>query len=216
MTKYYAKDNQISTSPLDGGIKITQAQYQSAIEALSNGQNIVLRSEKLRILSNQMIDIYNAELQVQQIAENDDIPEGWTATPPAAFEKLVNGQWVTDQDALRAAKVTLLADVRWGHETSGVELDGVKFWTTRDSIPQWARMVEKAKADPGFIVPAYKAMDGYVADLTAAQILAADAAGEAHITKCFMAEMLVINMIDGLDLADVGEAFTTAYNGVEL
>lgn len=216
MDKYYAKENQISTKPLEGGIEISASDYGAAIEALSNGQEVVIRSEGLRILSSTTIDIYNADREIRQIADNDDIPDGWTATPPQDFEVLINGQWEIDTDAVQSAKIEKLASVRWSHETAGIDVESVRFWTTRDSIPQWSRMLEKAKADPDFIVPAYKAMSGYVANLTAAQILAADAAGEAHIMKCFVAEMHVLAVIDGLDLADIEEAFLTAYNGVEL
>jgi hypothetical protein len=215
--KYYAAEGKISQKPLNNGIEITPEQYQNALEAMSEGLKIAIRSETLRILSQDTIIIYKHDKsETREIPDNDDIPDGWTANAPGQFDQWVNGAWQVNQDLLTEAKTAKVAALRWAHETGGVEVDGVRFWTTRDSIPQWSRMLEKAKADPDFIVPAYKAMSGYVANLTATQILAADAAGEVHITKCFVAEMQVLDVIDDWDLDDIGEAFLTAYNGVEL
>lgn len=115
-----------------------------------------------------------------------------------------------------ARKVERLADVRYIHEIGGVEVEGIRFWTTRDSIPAWQRMVEAAKANPDYIVPAYKAMSGFVANLTAAQILAADVIGQNHITKCYAAEFLTLAEIDTIELADIEAEFMNIYAAVEL
>lgn len=113
-------------------------------------------------------------------------------------------------------KTEMLASVRYEHEVSGIEVEGVRFWTSRDSRAAWLKILGKAEADGNFIQPVYKAMNGYFTNLPAAQIIEADQEGEDHINKCYLAELAVLGDIENVELADIEEAFLTAYDGITL
>ena len=106
--KYYAKEDKLSTSPLDGGIEITEAAYLAAIEHKRTGVAVV-RAEGLRLLSNNMITIWNESRETQKIPDNEDVPEGWTTAAPKRFDELVDGVWV-ENESLRAQ--TLTAEIK--------------------------------------------------------------------------------------------------------
>ena len=40
--KYYAANEHVSTDPIDGGIEITEAQYQEALNGMTNGLILVI------------------------------------------------------------------------------------------------------------------------------------------------------------------------------
>lgn len=146
--------------------------------------------------------------------ENIDAFEDLVDTHALILQEEENSRIEFENDPQR--KVEKLAAIRWQHETGGVEVDGIRYWTTRDSIPVWSRMLANAEADENFVVEAYKAMSGYVANLTAAQIIAADVVGQAHITKCYVAEMQVLADLDTVELEDIEQAFIAAYDGITL
>jgi len=43
----YAADDQISTDPIEGGIEITQQQYQDALAAMLNGKEVVVENGQM-------------------------------------------------------------------------------------------------------------------------------------------------------------------------
>ena len=106
---YYAKEDFISTSPIEGGIEITEAQYKAAFQHKLDGGETAVRAEGLRLLSNNMITIWNESRETQKIPDNEDVPEGWTTAAPKRFDELVDGVWV-ENESLRAQ--TLTAEIK--------------------------------------------------------------------------------------------------------
>ena len=102
----YAIDGQISQTPLDSGIEITENEYKKALQAQLNGKKIAVRSEGMRILSREMITVYNKEDKSEkQIPENEDIPDGYTDFIPSEHDYWDGSQWVEDTEAKEQAEI---------------------------------------------------------------------------------------------------------------
>ena len=102
---YYATENQISTQPLEGGIEITEQQYKDALQATLDGRTVAVRSDGLRLLSPETKTVYNTtDKSEKEIANNDDVPEGYTETKPQEHDIWDGTQWVEDTAAKQAAQ----------------------------------------------------------------------------------------------------------------
>lgn len=120
---------------------------------------------------------------------------------------------VADKAAYNAdpqRKVEKLSAYRYQVENGGVVVGGIRYYTDRESRATWNRIVDAAKDDASFVLPVYRAMNGVFTNITAAQILAADVAGLAHINKCFAIEYGL--NLDDLELDQIEEAFDAAYS----
>lgn len=93
---YYAKDDQISTSPIVGGIEISEAQYNSLLAAKLEGRKTEVRDNVLWIASSTMQTVYStADGEALEIPDNDVVPEGYTATPrPDEWHEWDGSAWV--------------------------------------------------------------------------------------------------------------------------
>jgi hypothetical protein len=103
---------------------------------------------------------------------------------------------------------------RKSQEAAGVVYPprGKRFHTDTDSRVVWLRMKGEALADPDFVEPAFKAMDGWVLNLTADEIIEIEALGASHVRACFGAEAAVGSALDALEsVAEVQAAFDAAY-----
>lgn len=105
--KYYAKDDQISTSPLAGGVEISEAEYKTLLSAKLEGRKTDVRNGQPWIASTTTQTIYSTtDGEALEIPDNDDIHEGYTGTPrPSEFAEWVNGAWV--EDTAKAQKALL-------------------------------------------------------------------------------------------------------------
>ena len=131
----YATNNQISTQPLEGGIEITEQEYKDALQATLDGHTVAIRGEELRILSPETKTVFSTtDKSKKQIAENDDVPEGYTETEPHAYDTWDGEKWVEDTQAkemaawqeIRQQRDAKLSDTDWAvlpdspHDTQAV------------------------------------------------------------------------------------------------
>ncbi len=102
----YASNNKISTTPIDGGIEITDAQYRELLSAQISGRKFIIRDGNPVILSNNKRTVYSTtDGKKKEIAENDDTPEGYAnAARPSEYHEWDGSQWVEDTAAKQAAE----------------------------------------------------------------------------------------------------------------
>lgn len=124
------------------------------------------------------------------------------------IDKTPDDSWSVDKPAPTHDELTAyLSSYRYDIENGGVLMgDGVQYWTTRDSRSAWNRIHASALADADFVLPVYKAMNGFFEEISAARIIAADEAGIALINGCIKAELTVISNIGDYADADAVEA----------
>lgn len=110
----FASDNKISEVAFDGAIEITAAQYSEALEAIINGQEIVIRGGELRILSTDKRSVYKTATREEKvIADNDDTPEGYTTLePPSADHEWDGADWtITPTKQVEIDRRNLIAQI---------------------------------------------------------------------------------------------------------
>ena len=101
----FATENRISTEPLDGGIEITEQEYQDALQATLDGHTVAIRDDGLRILSPETKTVYStSDKSEKEIAINDDVPSGYTETEPQEHDTWDGAKWVEDTAAKEAAQ----------------------------------------------------------------------------------------------------------------
>lgn len=120
--KFYAGENQLSTKAFEGGVEVTEEEYAQCIEAITNGSKIAVRSEGIRILSNELITVYDEDGETIEIPENDDVPEGYsTDKPPLKDEVIIAG--------IKAEAANRIA-------ASGHDWMAIRKITTGEDVPQ--------------------------------------------------------------------------------
>ncbi len=116
--KYYAKDNHISTDPIEGGIEITEQEYLGAIEALS-AYGFKIIDGALVILSGEMKTVYSTESGAEiEIVIEDETPEGYTETERPDHTHDWNGsEWELNEDkawqVVRSKRDGLISQSDW-------------------------------------------------------------------------------------------------------
>jgi hypothetical protein len=96
----YAADNRISTSPIDGGVEITDAEYKEALEKSAQGYRVAVRDGALRYLSWEKRTVYSIDDKSKlEIPENDDTPDGYTDAEPGEWDYWGGSAWAEDADA---------------------------------------------------------------------------------------------------------------------
>lgn len=86
----YATKDTISTSPIEGGIEITDAQYQEALQAIAEGKRLRIRDGQLVALVLGTKTIYNLTTgEPSEILEDEAIPEGFSEEEPPKPEEKV-------------------------------------------------------------------------------------------------------------------------------
>jgi len=81
----YMKNDTISQSPIDGGIEISDAQYQVVYEAMLEGKPVTVRNDAPFIYSGDKRTVYRLIenfIESQDIWTEDATPEGWQDTEP--------------------------------------------------------------------------------------------------------------------------------------
>lgn len=86
MTHYLSTDGVISQKKIPGSKKLTDAEYQQALEAKLRGESPVLRGEGMRILKREKRTVFAADGARLEIPANDDMPDGFTEMPPPPTE----------------------------------------------------------------------------------------------------------------------------------
>ncbi|HDI3307409.1 TPA: phage tail protein [Vibrio cholerae] len=100
----------------DGAIEITEQQYNDALAAKMAGRQAFVREGELVIFSGVMRTIWNCEDgSTKEIDEQDLIPEGWTDKErKTAFDRWMDGEWVTDLSAQYIAEFDQVDNLRRG------------------------------------------------------------------------------------------------------
>ncbi|MEG3078463.1 hypothetical protein R3F64_01165 [Halomonas sp. 5021] len=115
----YAANGQLSKSPLEGGIEITDEQYREAIEAAQQGKRVAVQGGALQLLSSDKRKVYNtADGSLLEIYADDETPVGYAETErPSEFHEWVSGEWIQDeQAALEAWRETASVTSRQGEQ----------------------------------------------------------------------------------------------------
>lgn len=110
----FAAANKISQTAFDGAIEITGEQYTAGLEAVLNGQEIVIINGEFRILSLDVRAIYNkATHKIKMIAENSETPEDHTIlAPPSDDHEWLVDQWIiTPQKQAEIDRRALLVEI---------------------------------------------------------------------------------------------------------
>jgi len=128
----YAAEGVVSQSQLTGGIEITEYQYRSAINAQLDGGSIAIRGGQLRVLSTGKRVVYStSDKSVIEIAENDDVPAGYTDVEPGPWEYWDGTKWAVNSDLkLLTEMAGLAADLlnqRKLQEAHGVTINGIRY-----------------------------------------------------------------------------------------
>lgn len=116
---FYAKDDILSTSPIVGGIEITQQQHDDAMSAKLSGRKAEIRDGVMWIESVERRTVYSTtDGQAKEIADNDATPEGYTDTErPDEFHEWNGSEWLPNSDLkwseIRSIRDGLLAACDW-------------------------------------------------------------------------------------------------------
>jgi len=192
----YAKENMVSQDFIEGGIEITDTEYDDAITAMTRGQNIAIRNGKMKVLSLETKIVYDVVNGTPlEIPENDDVPDGYTVIPQPSKNHVWDGtQWVVDINLLKNDKKAEIADARWRAETGGMTFNGIEVATDRESQALLTGAVLAAQDNPEYVVN-WKAKNGWF-ELDAATLIAIADAVRAHVQKCFDKEKQIQEQID--------------------
>jgi hypothetical protein len=121
-----------------------------------------------------------------------------SVTPPVAVFEYVS------LANLKSARLQELAQRRYAAEEGGTTLGGNPLATDRITQAKITSAYVKAVADDGFQITAWKSGSGVFSTLTAASIIAAANAIEAHVQACFDNEASLSGKItDAADLAEL-------------
>jgi hypothetical protein len=97
----YAYKDKLTQSPIEGGIEITQEQYQDAIKAKCEGKFVAIYEGVLQELENSKQKIYSKEDgSKKEISILDEVPDTHTTLKrPSEFHKFEKDGWVLDEVA---------------------------------------------------------------------------------------------------------------------
>jgi len=167
----YAAEDKISQEIIEGGIEITEQEYQNALEAMLEGKKIAIRNGMLRFLSSKKKTVYNTQDGSElEIPENEDVPDGYTEIEyPGELYYWQNGEWMLDIEKYKAKKIAELADARWREETGGYVYNGHEFHSDRESQNRFFQAYMASLNDPSFAVT-WKTKDGWL-EMTASDFI---------------------------------------------
>lgn len=95
----FAGDNQLTTSPISGGVEISGEKYKELLSVLQSGGRFQIQSGEPVILSETKIKVYSkADKSEKEISENEYVPEGYTVTEPDEFQYWDGEKWKTDDE----------------------------------------------------------------------------------------------------------------------
>ena len=181
----YAAEDKISEVMIEGGIEITEQEYQEALQAMLEGKKIAIRDGMLRFLSLEKKTVYNTQDGSElEIPENEDVPDGYTVIPQPSKNHVWDGtQWVVDINLLKNDKKAEIADARWRAETGGMTFNGIEVATDRESQALLMGAVLAAQDNPEYVIN-WKAKNGWF-QIDAATLIAIADAVRSHVQACF-------------------------------
>lgn len=109
----YAAEGKISKRKIEGGIEISDKEYREALQAQIEGRRVVVRNDKLRILSRETRTVYSTKNKSRrEIPENDDTPDSYTEQEPGRFDKWDSEkeEWIKDEEAEAHARIRKIDD----------------------------------------------------------------------------------------------------------
>lgn len=216
---YYAKDDQISTSPLAGGIEISEAEYNSLLSAKLEGRKTDVRNGQPWIASPTTMTVYSVDDgSPLAIPDNDDAPEGYVAEPrPSPHHEWDGSSWVRDDAAyLSSIKTAVKAKRNAMTYAATVTIsNGAVFKCDKETQDAVVKTFNGMKAAQLATYPDWKAENGYY-DLTIAQIQEAGVAIMLKVSQGFSAEKATLDAHSVAPFASIEDAvgyFETAYDG---
>ncbi|EOX3345189.1 phage tail protein [Vibrio cholerae] len=116
LQKFFAFEDALMLEHVEDAIEITEQQYNDAIAAKMAGRQAFVRDGELVIFSGVMRSIWNCEdYSIKEIDEQELIPEGWTDKErKTAFDRWIDGEWVTDISAKYIAEFDQVDNLRRG------------------------------------------------------------------------------------------------------
>ncbi|HCC80368.1 MAG: hypothetical protein Tp185DCM00d2C31949971_26 [Prokaryotic dsDNA virus sp.] len=114
----YMKNDTISQSPIEGGIEISGAQYQSLLAAKLEGKTVTVKNDEPFIYSGEKRTVYrlvNNVVESQEIYSEDDTPSGWQATEPTPDPEPIT------QVSRAQGKVALISAGHWASVVAFVD-----------------------------------------------------------------------------------------------
>jgi len=169
----YIKEDKISTEPFSGGIEITESEYQQALEAKLNGQEVKVQSGVLKILSSEKKSIWStSDKSKKQISVDADIPDGYSDIEPGKFDEWTDGQWVINSEAHKKSLKVQYWREYLDYLDLGFEFRGVLYQCSPDDIDDWEKLKIYIEALPGETVTQLRGADNSMNDITIADFLA--------------------------------------------
>ena len=158
------------------------------------------------------MSVQDSDLQHQAIPEGLTMHVGLTARP--FLDRIADGAIVPNAIAVpceerKMALLARLAERRWQVETGGIDVGGVHIATDDRSKLLLANAATRAREDPAYSVR-WKTSPGQFSQISASEIVAADAAVYAHVQRCFAREA---ELSDQLEAAKKPEALADAVEG---
>jgi hypothetical protein len=167
----YAAEDKISEVMIEGGIEITEQEYQEALQAMLEGKKIAIRDGMLRFLSSKKKTVYNTQDGSElEIPENEDVPDGYTEIEyPGELYYWQNGEWMLDIEKYKAKKIAELANARWREEVGGYMYNGHEFHSDRESQDRFFQAYMASLSDSNFTVT-WKTKNGWL-EMTASDFI---------------------------------------------
>jgi len=167
----YAAEDKISEVMIEGGIEITEQEYQEALQAMLEGKKIAIRDGMLRFLSSKKKTVYNTQDGSElEIPENEDVPDEYTEIEyPGELYYWQNGEWMLDIEKYKAKKIAELADARWLEETAGYIYNSHEFHSDRESQNRVFQAYMASLSDPNFTAT-WKTKTGWL-EMTASDFI---------------------------------------------
>ena len=132
-------------------------------------------------------DVFVPGLAAQFEPVPDEVQAGW---------RLSDGEWIAPPPAPEPLPdwPALIASRRYDAETAGIDLNGMRIDTGRDSQALITGATVQAMLDPAYSLR-WKTPAGFV-DLTAEQIIGVARAARAHVQACFDREAELLDALE--------------------
>jgi len=163
----YAKDDKISTQPISGGIEITESEYQQALEAKLNGQEVKVQSGTLKILSFEKRSVWStSDKSKMGISIDEDVD-----IEPGEFDEWDGVQWAINPETHKKALKAQYWQEYLDYLDLGFEFRGVLYQCAPDDIDDWEKLKTYIESLPGETVTQLRAADNSMNDITIADFL---------------------------------------------
>jgi hypothetical protein len=145
----YAAEHTVSQNPIEGGIKISNAQYKKALAAQIGGQPITIENGSLVILSSILKTVYSTGDKTEiKIPENAPLPPSYTDIKPSEFDEWLNGAWVINLDLQKDGKRNKLKSDRSKslNDIKHTIADGSIYQVRPSDLPNFSLAIQENKS----------------------------------------------------------------------